>query len=253
MDDATGTVPYAVFREREDTHGYFGLLRGIITEHGIPLGVYTDRHAVFQSPGQRLEEHSGTLDSTPTQWGRALRELGVTQIFAHSPQAKGRVERVNGTFQDRLVSELRLARAATIVEANAVLAAFLPRFNARFGVPAAQPGSAYRSLGVDLDLASTLCIKNQRRVAKDNTVLYQQHALQLFPTPGHLSYVGATVESRNAWTASLSSAFKAESWPAAQPRRMRDCCGDGASCVCRMVRRCPPPRSGCRQRSFYAM
>ena len=84
----------------------------------------------------------------------------------------------------------------TIAEANAVLAAFLPSFDARFGVPAAQPGSAHRSRGADLDLASTLYIKHQRRVAKDNTVFYQQHALQLFPTPDHLSYAGATVEVR---------------------------------------------------------
>ena len=131
VDDATGTVPYGVFREREDTQGYFELLEGIIARHGIPLGVYTDRHSVFQSPGQRLGEDSGTLGITPTQWGRALRELGVTQVFAHSPEAKGRVERANGTFQDRLVSELRLANAGTLEEANGVLNEFLPRFNAR--------------------------------------------------------------------------------------------------------------------------
>ena len=131
VDDATGTVPYEVFREREDTQGYFELLEGIIARHGIPLGVYTDRHSVFQSPGQRLGEDSGTLGITPTQWGRALRELGVTQVFAHSPEAKGRVERANGTFQDRLVSELRLANAGTLEEANGVLSEFLPRFNAR--------------------------------------------------------------------------------------------------------------------------
>ena len=82
----------------------------------------------------------------------------MTQIFAHSPEAKVRVELFNGTFQDRLVSELRPARAATIAEANAVLATSLPRFNARFDVPSVQPGSSYRSLGADLDPASTLCI-----------------------------------------------------------------------------------------------
>ena len=129
VDDATGTAPYGVLREREDTHGYFELLEGIIARHGIPLGVYTDRHAVFQSPGQRLEKESGVLNITPTQWGRALREIGVTQVFAHSPEAKGRVERANGTFQDRLVSELRLANASTLEEANDVLRKFLPRFN----------------------------------------------------------------------------------------------------------------------------
>jgi hypothetical protein len=121
-------------------------------------------------------------------------ELGVTQIFALSPEAKGRVERANGTFQDRLVAEMRLAGASNAAEANTVLAEFLPRFDARFGVPAAQTEIAYRTLDPELDLASTLCIKNRRTVAKDNTVLYQQCALQLFPTPDRPSYAGAIVE-----------------------------------------------------------
>ena len=194
VDDATGTVPASLFRKQEDTPGYLLLVQEIVRRHGIPLAVYTDRHAVFQYNRALWSEEDQTSKRIPTQFARALHELGVTQIFAHSPEAKGRVERANGTFQDRLVSELRLARAATLGEANAVLAAFLPRFNARFGVPAAVSGSAYRSVGADLDLASTLCTKHQRRVAKDNTVLYQQHALQLFPTPDHLTYAGATVE-----------------------------------------------------------
>ena len=194
VDDATGTVPAALFQKQEDTLGYLPLVQEIVRSHGIPLAVYMARHTVFQHSRALWAEEDQTNKRIPTQFAHTLQELGVTQILAHSPQAKGRVERVNGTFQDRLVRELRLARAATIAEANAVLAAFLPRFNACFGVPAAQPGSAYRSRGADLDLAGTLCIKHQRRVAKDNTVLYQQHALQLFPTPDHLSYAGATVE-----------------------------------------------------------
>ena len=92
----------------------------------------------------------------------------MTQILAHSPQAKGRVERANGTFQDRLVAELRLAGASTLEEANQVLSDFLPRFNQRFGVPAAQPESAYRAVDPELDLGGVLCIKELRRVAKDN-------------------------------------------------------------------------------------
>ena len=194
VDDATGTVPYGVLREREDTQGYFELLEGIIARHGIPLGVYTDRHSVFQSPGQRLENGSGALGVTPTQWGRALRELGVTQVFAHSPEAKGRVERANGTFQDRLVSELRLANASTLQEANDVLSTFLPRFNARFGVPPTQAGSAYRVPDAVLDIAGVLCHKEQRRVAKDNTVQYHGRILQLFPHADRPSFAGARVE-----------------------------------------------------------
>ena len=194
VDDATGTVPYAVFREREDTHGYFKLLQGIIARHGVPLGVYTDRHAVFQSTDQRLKEVSTTRDIVPTQWGRAMRELGVTHIFAHSPEAKGRVERANGTFQDRLVSELRLAGANTLAEANDVLSEFLPRYNARFGVPAAQAGSAYRVPDAGLERDGVLCHKEWRRVAKDNTVQYHGHNLQLFPHTDRPSYAGTRVE-----------------------------------------------------------
>ena len=208
VDDATGTAPCGLFREREDTHGYFELLEGILARHGIPLGVYTDRHAVFQSPGQRLEKESGVLDITPTQWGRALREIGVTQVFAHSPEAKGRVERANGTFQDRLVSELRLANASTLEEANGVLRKFLPRFNARFGVPATQAGSAYRIPDASLDIAGVLCHKEPRRVARDNTVQYHGRTLQLFPSADRPSYAGARVEVQERLDGSLLVSYR---------------------------------------------
>jgi hypothetical protein len=104
------------------------------------------------------------------------------------------VERANGTFQDRLVSELRLAGASTLEEANQVLSDFLPRFNQRFGVPAAQPESAYRPVDPELDLGGVLCIKEFRRVAKDNTVRYHGRSLQLFPSMERTSYAGARVE-----------------------------------------------------------
>ena len=147
IDDATGTVPYALFREQEDTLGYFELLSGIINRCGIPLGVYTDRDSVFHVV-RGASNGFGSL----TQFGRALRELGITHVIAHSPEAKGRVERANGTFQDRLVAELRLSGASTITEANLVLWDFLPRFNQRFGVPAAQPGQVYRSISMGIDI-----------------------------------------------------------------------------------------------------
>jgi len=195
VDDATGTVPYALFREQEDTQGYFLLLRGVIERYGIPLAVYTDRHAIFQHWRHGSEEISASLGTgKPTQCGRALREMGVTQVFAHSPEAKGRVERANGTLQDRLVAELRLAGARTLAEAQLVLEDFLPRFNARFGVPAAQPGSAYRPLDAGHDIGAVLCIKELRRVAKDNTVQYHGRTLQLYPDLARPSYAGARVE-----------------------------------------------------------
>lgn len=188
VDDATGTAPAALFRPVEDTRGYFLLLQAIVQQRGIPLAVYTDRHAVFQP--LRLPSSEGGV----SQFGRALREMGVQHILALSPEAKGRVERANGTFQDRLVAELRLAGARTIQEANHVLQEFLPRFNTRFGVPAAQPGLAYRPLAPDLDLAGVICFKERRTVAKDNTITFQGHTLQLLPGNGGFSHAGALVE-----------------------------------------------------------
>ncbi len=99
VDDATGTAPYALFQEQEDTRGYFTLLQGIIEGRGVPMAVYTDGHAVFQPRRGVWDLSQSPRKGPPTQWGRAMEELGVTQILAHSPQAKGRVERANGTFQ----------------------------------------------------------------------------------------------------------------------------------------------------------
>ena len=122
VDDATGSVVHALFCQQEDTRGYFLLLDGLIQRRGIPLALYTDRHAVFKHiPG------AGGVGA-PTQFSRAMDELGIHLIFALSPQTKGRVERTAGTFQDRLVTELRLAGVSTIDGANRVLPDFLPRF-----------------------------------------------------------------------------------------------------------------------------
>ena len=141
VDDATGTVVDALFCHQEDAHSYFLLMQALIERCGIPVALYTDRHGVFRhTPG------SG-LPGMPTQFSRAMAELGIQMIFALSPQGKGRVERAAGTFQDRLVTELRLANAGSILEANRVLKQFLPRFNQRFGVPPQYPEPAFRPLG----------------------------------------------------------------------------------------------------------
>ena len=195
VDDATGRVPYALFREQEDTQGYLLLLRGIIERCGIPLAVYTDRHSVFGHC--RREPHQSPASpgvGASTQFARALRELGVTHVLAHSPEAKGRVERASGTFQDRLVAELRLAGVSTLAEANNVLKEFITQFNQRFGVPAAQSGSAYREVSAVLDLDGVLCVKEIRRVAKDNTVRYRGRTLQLYPGADQPSYARTHVE-----------------------------------------------------------
>ena len=187
VDDATGCVPGALFCDHEDTSSYFLLMQGLLRRRGIPLALYTDRHAVFK---HRSEYHPA---GTPTQFGRAMEELGAQLVFALSPQAKGRVERTAGTFQDRLITELRLAGATTVEQAKAVLQQFLPRFNRRFGVPAQCPDPAFLPLGPESRLGQILCFKHRRRVARDNTVKYYRHTLQLLPTQQRRSYAGAVV------------------------------------------------------------
>ena len=182
VDDATGTVVDALFCEPEDAHNYFLLLQSLIERCGRPVALYTDRHGVFKhTPG------SG-LPGMPTQFSRAMEELEIQMIFALSPQGKGRVERAAGTFQDRLVTELRLAGASNIGEANRVLDQFLPRFNRRFGVPPQYPEPAFRPLDPELCLEQVLCFKHKRRVVRDNTVRFQLHTLQLLPGPERPSY-----------------------------------------------------------------
>ena len=176
VDDATGCVLGALFCDHEDTSSYFLLMQGLIRRHGIPLALYTDRHAVFI----HRSEYQPTR--TPTQFGRAMEELGTQLIFALSPQAKGRVERTAGTFRDRLITELRLAGATTVAQAKAVLQQFLPRFNRRFGVPAQCPEPAFRPMDPESRLGQIQCFKHRRRVARDNTVKYYRHTLQLLPS-----------------------------------------------------------------------
>ena len=188
VDDATGTVVSALFCEKEEAYTYFLLIRDLVQGVGIPVALYVDRHGVFRhTPG-------AGLPGTATQFSRAMDELGIQMIFALSPQAKGRVERTAGTFQDRLVTELRLAGASSIGEANEVLEQFLPRYNRRFRVPPQCPESAYRPLDPDLSLEQVLCFKHRRKVARDNTVKFQLHTLQLLPEPERPSYAGAVVE-----------------------------------------------------------
>ena len=188
VDDATGCVVNALFCDHEDTSSYFLLMQGLLRRRGIPLALYTDRHPVFKHKSEYQPA------GTPTQFGRAMDEMGVQVIFALSPQAKGRVERTAGTFQDRLITELRLAGATTVEQAGAVLKQFPPRFNRRFGVPAQCPEPSFRPLQRDLPLEQVLCFKHRRRVARDNTVKYQRHTLQLLPDSKRRSYAGTVVE-----------------------------------------------------------
>ena len=189
VDDATGVVAQAVFHPTEDTRGYLVLLEGLVRQWGIPLALYSDRHAAF-----KYNARQGPAQYESTQFARVMRELGIQQIFAMSPQAKGRVERMVSTFQDRLVTELRLAGTTNMEEANEFLQEYLPRFNARFAVTPEQPETAYRPVPDDLSLTETVSIHHTRKVARDNTVHYQWRVLQLLPGAERPSYAGLQVE-----------------------------------------------------------
>lgn len=207
IDDATGKVPSAVFRLEEDAQGYFLMLRGVAEKMGLPLAVYRDRHGIFErhplEQKESLEEQ--LLEQGPTtQVGRLLKELDIQSIPARSPQAKGRIERLFGTFQDRLVSELRLAKARTLEEANRVLPTFLRSFNRRFAVPPAQSGLAYQPLPADLKLEEVFCFKYYRSVGADNVVSFRNQRIQIRPCNGRQGYYRARVELQEQMDGSLA-------------------------------------------------
>ena len=213
VDDATGTVDNAVFRQEEDTRGYFDLTEGLIQRWGVLIALYGDRHGVFKFSGNPRHIQPPV---EATHFSRAMVELGIRQIFARSPQAKGRVERMAGTFQDRLVTELRLAHARTIDQANAVLRDFLPRYNAQFAVPAELPEPAYRTWDSQRVLTEILCFNHTRKVARDNTVRYNWRTLRLLPSAERPSYAGVHVEVMEHTDGRLQIRYQGELIPCRQ-------------------------------------
>ena len=195
IDDATGSVPAAVFRDQEDAAGYLEILRDTIEAKGIPGAIYRDRHGVFAPTNQHPDDDADPARGRSlSQVGRALVELGIGSIVAGSPQAKGRIERLWGTFQDRLVTELRLAGVADIAGANAFLRSYLPRHNARFAIPAADPVAAWRAVPPEVRLARVLVFKYRRKVARDHTIRLTGRVLQLPRGTGPSNYAGKLVE-----------------------------------------------------------
>ena len=196
QDDATSQILSAHFQlEAENTLGYLRALRAMVTTHGVPLSLYRDRHAIFQ----RNDAHWTVAEQlagkqSPTQLGRALEELGIQQIPAYSPQAKGRIERAWRTCQDRLVSELRLAQACDLDSANQVLARFCADYNQRFAVPAREAQRDFRSLPPRFDLDRCLSFRYQRVVGPDHVITFGVHSIALPPLPSKRGYAGDSVE-----------------------------------------------------------
>jgi transposase len=196
IDDATGKVPAAHFQiEHENSAGYLRLLRTLVEGPGVPVALYRDQHSTLQRNDDHwsLEEQLAG-QQLPTQVGRAVQELGIEIIVARSPQAQGRIERWWRTFQDRLVSELRLAQAATLEHANAVLTRFLDEYNRQFATAPRQAGSAYRKLDRRVDLDRIFSLRYERKVGNDHVIRVGPGLkVQLPPLPGHKGFAGRTV------------------------------------------------------------
>jgi len=216
IDDATGTIAWALFRAQEDGAGYMQLMREGVLLHGRPQAVYHDKHSIFvQTPVRMAEWSVGEQlagKREPTQFGRALNELSITQITAHSPQAKGRIERLFGTLQSRLVIELRLSGATNEEEANELLSQYLPRFNAQFGVPASgeAEGTSYRALAEGTEVGAIFCMKYLRTVGADNCVRFFGQRLQLLRSVQRGSYARARVEVHERLDGSIGVYYKGE-------------------------------------------
>lgn len=193
VDDATGHV-WARFEDSESTWAYLRLSRQIIMDEGVPLSFYSDRHTIFHSPKELTIVDQLQNKRPMTQFGRAMDELGIRLIKAWSPQAKGRVERIWGTLQDRLISEMRLANICNKEEANAFLESFLPEFNRRFTIRPKKEESIFRTRPDLRKLDRILCLKDTRMVAKDHTVQFEGLVLQIPPSSKWASIAGQTVE-----------------------------------------------------------
>ena len=139
IDDATGKLTGLSFSPAETTRSYLDVLRGHVLAHGVPLAFYSDRHGIFRINAKELDKGDGL-----TAFGRVIGRLGIAQICATTPQAKGRVERANQTLQDRLVKELRLAGICDYAAAQAFLAGFMARYNAKFSVEPRDTSNAHK-------------------------------------------------------------------------------------------------------------
>jgi transposase len=198
IDDATGALLCGVFALQEDAQSYLICLKQMLLDKGIPLAIYMDRHGIFRRNDDHWTvEEQLAGEQTPTQVGQALRALGIEPIFALSPQAKGRVERLFNTLQDRLVQELRLAGISTPEPATAFLnGSFKADFNARFAKPAKQSEAAWRPVPKGLDLDRICSFLYQATVGNDNAVRLGGIILDIPAGPRRRGYAKARVEVR---------------------------------------------------------
>lgn len=188
IDDATGELLELFFTPAETTFSYFAATRRYLERHGRPVAFYSDKHSIF-----RLTNSAATTGSGLTQFGRAMTELDIEIICANSPQAKGRVERVNQTLQDRLIKELRLRGISDPVRGNAYLPEYMADFDRRFALPAADPVDAHRPLLASHALDRIFTLQTPRTISKNLTVQHNKIVYQLVQPKGSLAFRGAQV------------------------------------------------------------
>jgi hypothetical protein len=179
IDDATNNV-YGRFYDYEGTMPAMGSFKHYVRKYGLPISVYLDKHTTYKSPRKlTLEEELEGMEKPLSQFERALEELGVEVIHANSPQAKGRVERLFGVLQDRLIKEMRLRGIKTKDEANDFLKEYLPKYNKRFRFSPADRTDVHVKLPRYFDLDKYLCVKTQRTLRNDNTIAYSGKLYQV--------------------------------------------------------------------------
>jgi hypothetical protein len=241
IDDATSRV-LAKFYRGGTVEAHLDLLGVWLRKYGRPHALYTDRHSIFepQEKGQPVADREAE-----TQFGRVLRELDVELIRAHSPQAKGRVERSFGTAQDRWVKELRLAKSKTCEQANAVLATLVPDHNRRFAKPARQPTDGHRRLGPGHRLESILSIQTERVVSNDYVVRFANRHFQLLP-PAHPGERGGRVVIEERLDGSLAIRFGKHDLPYREIAADGTKTGDRKSSEMRKSDRAKPSGRSCR-------
>jgi transposase len=193
IDDATGKIVFLLFRPNEDQLGYLLLLRTVAQHYGLPMSIYHDRHTILRSPKQPTLDEQLAGETPMSQIQRIMAELGIEAIPAYSPQAKGRIERLWGTLQDRLTKELRLAGVTSLAAANALLPSFSERYNLRFAQAPQDPQPAWVPLPAELDLAYYFAIRHTRKVGADHCIRFLGQRLQLEPGPHDPGLVHQTV------------------------------------------------------------
>ena len=227
IDDASGEV-WARFENSESTWAYLRLMRQISINKGLPLSIYSDRHTIFHSPKEASITDQLEGREFRTQFGRAMDELGIKIIKAYSPQAKGRIERVWGTFQDRLISELRLKGIKNRDEANEFLPVFLKNFNRKFCKKPDKQIVAFRKSPSSKELDRILCLKEPRTVSKDHTIKFHGLLLQIPPSRKWVSIAGQNVLVLQHSNGSVEIMYKKQSvarFPYESIKRIIEKCG----------------------------